>query len=88
MPNFYRHVKSSNKSLALPVTGRGQIRILLIEDDTLTGDGLKVRLTKPGFSAGDFLSNDTDRQALTAAAWNVVARDLTLPEQDGLDILQ
>lgn len=64
------------------------MRILLIEDDTLIGDGLKVGLTKLGFSVDWFVSGETGYQALAAAPWDAVVLDLSLPERDGLEILR
>lgn len=64
------------------------MRILLIEDDTLIGDGLKVGLTKLGFSVDWFVSGEAGFQALAAAPWDAVVLDLSLPERDGLDILR
>ncbi|WP_312183957.1 quorum sensing response regulator transcription factor QseB [Pantoea sp. CTOTU46764] len=64
------------------------MRILLIEDDTLIGDGLKVGLTKLGFSVDWFVSGEDGFQALAAAPWDAVVLDLSLPERDGLDILR
>ncbi len=64
------------------------MRILLIEDDTLIGDGLKVGLTKLGFSVDWFISGEAGCQALSAAPWDAVVLDLSLPERDGLDILR
>lgn len=64
------------------------MRILLIEDDTLIGDGLKVGLTKLGFTVDWFVSGESGFQALTAAPWDAVVLDLSLPERDGLDILR
>ena len=64
------------------------MRILLIEDDTLIGDGLKVGLTKLGFSVDWFVSGEAGFQALTAAPWDAVVLDLSLPERDGLGILR
>lgn len=64
------------------------MRILLIEDDTLIGDGLKVGLTKLGFSVDWFVSGEAGYQALAAAPWDAVVLDLSLPERDGLEILR
>ena len=64
------------------------MRILLIEDDTLIGDGLKVGLTKLSFSVDWFVSGEAGFQALTAAPWDAVVLDLSLPERDGLEILR
>ncbi len=64
------------------------MRILLIEDDPLIGDGLKVGLTKSGFSVDWFTDGKTGLQALKTAPYDAVVLDLTLPKMDGLDILQ
>ena len=64
------------------------MRILLIEDDTLIGDGLKVGMTKLGFTVDWFESGEAGFQALAAAPWDAVVLDLSLPERDGLDILR
>jgi two-component system response regulator QseB len=64
------------------------MRILLIEDDSLIGDGLKVGLTKLGFSVDWFMSGEAGFQALSAAPWDAVVLDLSLPERDGLEILR
>lgn len=64
------------------------MRILLIEDDTLIGDGIKVGLTKLGFSVDWLVSGEAGFQALNSAPWDAVILDLSLPERDGLDILR
>jgi len=64
------------------------MRILLIEDDTLIGDGLKVGLTKLGFSVDWFVSGEAGFQALSAVPWDAVVLDLSLPGRDGLEILR
>ncbi|MGR5942525.1 quorum sensing response regulator transcription factor QseB [Enterobacter sp. C4G1] len=64
------------------------MRILLVEDDRLIGDGLKAGLTKMGFSVDWFTEGKTGKAALYAAPYDAVVLDLTLPEIDGLDILR
>lgn len=63
------------------------MRILLIEDDRLIGDGIKAGLGKMGFSVDWFHSGNAGYQAISAAPWDAVILDLSLPERDGLDIL-
>ncbi len=64
------------------------MRILLIEDDSLIGDGLKIGLEKLGFSV-DWFDNGLDgKEALLQAPYEAVVLDLGLPGEDGLDILQ
>lgn len=64
------------------------MRILLVEDDRLIGDGIKAGLTKMGFSVDWFTHGKTGRAALYSAPYDAVVLDLTLPEMDGLDILR
>ncbi|MFH8136253.1 quorum sensing response regulator transcription factor QseB [Pantoea osteomyelitidis] len=63
------------------------MRILLIEDDRLIGDGIKAGLGKMGFSVDWFVSGEQGSTALDAAPYDAVLLDLTLPERDGLEIL-
>jgi len=64
------------------------VRILLIEDDTLIGDGIKAGLSKKGFSVDWFTEGKQGQSALFAAPYDAVILDLTLPGIDGLDILR
>ena len=64
------------------------MRILLIEDDNLIGEGLKLGLTKSGFNVDWFTDGKTGLTALSSAPYDAVVLDLTLPKIDGLDILQ
>lgn len=64
------------------------MRILLIEDDRLIGDGIKAGLIKLGFSVDWFLSGEDGLRAPDAAPYDAVVLDLSLPQIDGLDILR
>jgi two-component system response regulator QseB len=64
------------------------MRILLIEDDHLIGDGIKAGLSKLGFSIDWFTQGKEGLRALSAAPYDAVVLDLSLPEIDGLDILR
>ncbi|WP_342323560.1 quorum sensing response regulator transcription factor QseB [Kosakonia sp. BYX6] len=64
------------------------MRILLIEDDTLIGDGIKAGLSKKGFCVDWFTDGKLGKAALFAAPYDAVILDLTLPGIDGLDILR
>ncbi|CAI8784676.1 two-component system response regulator QseB [Kosakonia quasisacchari] len=64
------------------------MRILLVEDDTLIGDGLKTGLGKKGFSVDWFTDGKQGKAALFSAPYDAVILDLTLPGIDGLDILR
>ena len=63
------------------------MRILLVEDDELIGDGIKVALTRQGFSV-DWCENGEDGEsALKIGNYDAVILDLSLPGKDGLAIL-
>lgn len=64
------------------------MRILLIEDDPLIGDGLKNGLIKSGFTTDWFTNGADGQEALLQSPYDAVVLDLTLPEVDGLHILQ
>ncbi|HHT7853764.1 TPA: response regulator, partial [Pasteurella multocida] len=64
------------------------MRILLIEDDALIGNGLQIGLTKSGFLVDWFQDGKTGLEAVKSAPYDAVVLDLTLPKMDGLDILQ
>ena len=64
------------------------MRILLIEDDSLIGNGLQIGLTQLGFAVDWFTDGKTGLDALTSAPYDAVVLDLTLPKLDGLDVLQ
>lgn len=64
------------------------MRILLVEDDNLIGDGIKIGLEKNGFSV-DWFDNGLDGQeALFTVPYAAVILDLGLPKVDGLTILK
>lgn len=64
------------------------MRILLIEDDNLIGDGIKIGLEKNGFTV-DWFDNGADgEEALFQVPYAAVILDLGLPQVDGLTILK
>lgn len=64
------------------------MRILLIEDDRLIGDGLSVGLNKLGFTVDWFQNGLDGEEALFQAPYEAVILDLGLPGKDGLSILK
>ena len=64
------------------------MRILLIEDDKLIGDGIKAGLTKLGFNLDWFTDGLVGKNALESAPYDAVILDLSLPGLDGLDLLR
>lgn len=61
--------------------------ILLLEDDSLIGDGIQRGLKKSGMSVDWFRSGKEGYFALSSADYDAVILDLGLPEMDGMDIL-
>ncbi|XNM60037.1 response regulator [Escherichia coli] len=53
------------------------MRILLIEDDMLIGDGIKTGLSKMGFSVDWFTQGRQGKEALYSAPYDAVILDLT-----------
>lgn len=65
------------------------MRILLVEDDELLGDGLRTALQRDGHAV-DWL-RDGEHARLAAAGeetWDLVLLDLGLPRRDGMDVLR
>ena len=64
------------------------MRILLIEDDSLIGDGIKVGLSKLGFTV-DWFDDGTDgKEALLQTPYDAVVLDLGLPDMDGIEVIK
>ena len=64
------------------------MRMLLIEDDSLIGDGIKVGLSKLGFTVDWFDDGADGKEALLQTPYDAVILDLGLPTIEGLDILK
>ena len=60
------------------------MRILLIEDDQLIGDGLNVGLGKLGFTVDWFCNGEEGFEAVFQISYDAVILDLGLPGKDGL----
>ena len=64
------------------------MRLLLIEDDKILGDGLRAGLTMEGYAV-DWLSNGSDAgHALQNQTYELVVLDLNLPGRPGIEILR
>ena len=64
------------------------MRILLVEDDALLGDGIRKSLSHLGFTV-DWLRNGREAEnALGTEEYAAIVLDIGLPERDGLAILQ
>lgn len=64
------------------------MRILVLEDDTMLLDGLRVGLGLHGFTVDAVASCGDARAALAAATFDALVLDLMLPDGSGLDILR
>ncbi len=64
------------------------MRILIVEDDQLIGDGLNIGLQKMGFTVDWFQDGNDAFEALFQAPYDAVVLDLGLPGKDGLSILK
>ena len=64
------------------------MRILLIEDDSMIGDGIKAGLGKLGFTLDWFTDGEMGKAALDSAPYDAVILDLSLPGIDGMQLLR
>jgi DNA-binding response OmpR family regulator len=64
------------------------MRILLVEDDAILGDGVQAGLTQAGFGVDWARSCEEGRLALTTHAYEAVVLDIGLPDGSGLELLQ
>ena len=64
------------------------MRILLVEDDRLLGDGLQAGLTQAGYAVDWLRDGEAAVTALSAETFAAVVLDLGLPKRDGLSVLQ
>lgn len=63
------------------------MRILLVEDDVLLADGIKVALSKAGFTVDAVHTAQEALSALTYEPYQAAIFDLGLPDMDGLELL-
>lgn len=64
------------------------MRILLVEDDRLLGDGLQAGLTQAGYAVDWVRDGEAAVAALSTESFAAVVLDLGLPKRDGLSVLQ
>jgi two-component system OmpR family response regulator/two-component system response regulator QseB len=64
------------------------MRILLVEDDRLLGDGLAAGLGQAGYAVEWLRDGEAAVAALSAERFAAVVLDLGLPRRDGLSVLQ
>lgn len=64
------------------------MRLLLVEDDVILGDGLKVGLSLDGYAV-DWLTDGVQAdEALKLNSYDLVVLDLNLPRMDGMTVLK
>ncbi|HEY6897019.1 MAG TPA: response regulator transcription factor [Rhodocyclaceae bacterium] len=64
------------------------MRILIVEDDALLGDGLQAGLRQLGFQPDWVRDGELARHALGSERYEAVVLDLGLPRLDGVSLLQ
>ena len=64
------------------------MRVLVVEDDPLVGDGIRRALTGGGFAADLVSSAEAAKTALDTDSFDLVIADIGLPRQDGLQLVR
>lgn len=64
------------------------MRILVVEDDALLGDGIQAGLKQQGFSADWVRDGEAALHAIENEAYAAVVLDLGLPRRSGLEVLK
>lgn len=64
------------------------MRVLLVEDDELLGDGLRVGLTQYGYTVDWLKDGQSADQALKTENFELIVLDLGLPKLAGINVLQ
>src|SRR5690606_3748242 len=64
------------------------MRLLLVEDDSMIGDTVRLGLRKDGFTVDWIRDGESARTALSSETYDIVVLDLGLPRVDGLEILR
>ena len=64
------------------------MRLLLVEDDEILGDGLVAGLTMEGYAVDWLTNGKLADEALKLNSYELIVLDLNLPDMDGLAILR
>lgn len=64
------------------------MRILIVEDDTLLGDGIRTGLTQNGYAVDWVEDGQAAETALMTNEYELMVLDLGLPKKSGLEVLQ
>lgn len=63
------------------------MRLLLVEDDTLLGDGICAGLKQEGYTVDWVVDGDAADHALRSEKFDLVILDINLPKRSGLQVL-
>ncbi|MDD2739123.1 MAG: response regulator [Methylomonas lenta] len=64
------------------------MRLLLVEDDAILGDGLKAGLTMEGYAVDWLVDGAQADEALKLNNYDLIVLDLNLPRMDGMSVLK
>lgn len=64
------------------------MRLLLVEDDSILGDGLSVGLTQRGYAVDWMIDGPSAASALRNESFDLVVLDINLPGKSGLEVLK
>lgn len=64
------------------------MRVLLVEDDELLGDGVRVGLTQYGYTVDWVKDGNSALQVLLGENFDTVVLDIGLPKKSGLEVLK
>lgn len=64
------------------------MRVLLVEDDPLLGDGIRTALIREGYVVDWLMKGREALEAVRVEPFSLVVLDLGLPDIDGLDVLR
>jgi two-component system response regulator QseB len=64
------------------------MRLLLIEDDTLLGDGIQAGLMQANYAVDWVTDGEAGEHALKIETYEALILDLSLPKKDGLKVLK
>ncbi|MDH5301587.1 MAG: response regulator transcription factor [Gammaproteobacteria bacterium] len=64
------------------------MRLLIVEDDQLLGDGIQVGLTQEGYAVDWVEDGEAAETAMKTNEYELVVLDLGLPKKAGLDVLK
>ncbi len=64
------------------------MRLLIVEDDPLIGDGIQTGLTQEGYATNWVKTAESAEHTLKLEHYDLIILDLSLPQKDGLTLLK